>query len=64
VVRDEQGHAARAAVCENGLYHLAQVSLGGHIGDGVVHEDRVERPPEPQRPHVALMMRALGVEAP
>jgi len=64
MVRDEQGDAARAAVREGGLDHLAQVRLGGHVGDGVVHEDRVERAPEPQRAHVALMVRALGVETP
>ena len=41
---------------------LAEIVLGGHVRDRVVHEHRVERPPQPHRTHVALEVLALGVE--
>ena len=40
----------------------AQVVLGREVHDGVVHEDGVERAPEPERPHVAEDVLAAGVE--
>ena len=42
----------------------AQVVERRHVVDGVVDEDAVERPVEPNRPHVALDVPALRIELP
>ena len=63
-VRDEQRHPAGAAVLERRREHRPEVLLGRHVRDRVVHEHRVERPPQPHRTHVALDVLALGVEPP
>ena len=61
-VGDEQRHPARPGVLERRREHRPQVVLGRHVRDRVVHEHRVERPPQPHRTHVALDVLALGVE--
>jgi hypothetical protein len=61
-VGNEQRHPAGLAVLERRSEHPAEIVLGGHVRDRVVHEHRVERPPQPNRTHVALEVLALGVE--
>lgn len=40
-----------------------EIGARRHVADRVVHEDAVEGAPEPDRPHVALDVLALRVEA-
>ena len=49
-------------VREGGAHAGAEVVLGREVHHGVVHEDDVERAPEPERPHVAEHVLAAGVE--
>jgi hypothetical protein len=63
VVRREDGNAARPAVKERGLDRPLQVGEGGHVHDGVVNEDRIELPFEPDIAHVTLNVLALEIEA-
>ena len=62
VVRDQYRDPARPAMRVRGLHRLAQVVLADHVLDRVVHEDRVERPAQPDGPHVALHVLALRVQ--
>ena len=39
-----------------------QIGLGRHVADGVVDEDRVERPPQAQRAHVAEPVLAFRIQ--
>jgi len=64
VVRDEQRDAAGPGVRVGGAEAVAELVLGRHVRNGVVDEDRVERPPQPQRAHVAEDVLAVGVERP
>jgi len=58
---DQRG-ATGLAVDECGRDGPAKFVLGGHVHDGVVNENRIEKPPEPQVSHVAGKMLALGIE--
>ena len=61
VVGREDRRAARPRVDERRLDRRAQVGLRRHVGDAVVGEDGVEDAAEPQRPHVAGDVLALGI---
>ena len=63
-VGDEQRDAAGARVREGRPHAVAQVVLGRHVRDRVVHEHGVERPPEPERPHVAEDVLAVRIQRP
>ena len=63
-VGHEDRDAARARVREGRADAVAEVALGRHVRDRVVDEDGVERPAEPERPHVSEHVLALGVELP
>lgn len=58
----EHRRVSGPAVHECGLDRGADIALGGHVHDGVVHEHRVERAAEPYRAHLALPMLAVGIE--
>jgi hypothetical protein len=62
VIGHEHRDAAGTAMRERRLDHLAEVAFAGHVVDGVMDEDRVEHPAQPDHPHVTLKVRALGVE--
>ena len=61
-VGDEERDAARPRVGEGRPEAGAQVVLGREVHDRVVHEDGVEGPAEPERPHVAEDVLAARVE--
>ncbi len=60
----EERDTARARVRKGGAHARAQVVLAREVHHGVVHEDDVERAPEPERPHVTEHVLASGVERP
>ena len=60
-VRGEQCDAAWAAVFQGDRHRLTQIGFRGQILDRVVNQHRVERPPQPQRAHVALDALALRI---
>ena len=62
-VGDEQRESAGTAVHERRRDGVAQVAVGHHVVDGVVHEHGVEHATESDRPHVAGDVFALGVDA-
>jgi len=62
VVGNEHRDAARPAVRERRPDHLPQVVLARDVVDRIVDQDRVERPAQPDRPHVALNVLTLGVD--
>ena len=62
VVGDEDGHTSGSRVGERGLHAGAQVVLGRQVHHRVVDEHGVERPSEPERPHVAEDVLAVGVQ--
>ena len=64
VVGHEEREAPRFAVRESGLDGSSQVAERRHVLDGVVNENRVEGPIEPQRAHVAEQMLAVRVQRP
>ena len=61
-VGGEQDRTARGAVHPCGGDGRRQVVLRGEIADGVVDEDGVELPVEPDGAHVADEVLTLGVE--
>ena len=63
-VGDEQGRTAGAQMHGHGLDGRAKVVLCRDVRDRVVHEHGIEGALEPQRPHVALEVLALGVQRP
>src|SRR5574340_486341 len=63
-VRDEEGHAARAAMHEGGLDRLAQVDRCDHVVNGIMDEDSVELTLEAERTHVAADMLTFRIQTP
>ena len=63
-VRDHDRDAARARMRERRLEDGPQVGLARHVDDRVVGEHDVECAREPERPHVACEVLALGVQRP
>ena len=51
-----------SCVHRRGFDRGPKVALGGHVVDRVMDQDDVEQAPEPQGPHVAGDVLALGIE--
>ena len=64
VVRCENRRTARPRMDEGRLDRRAQVGLRRHVGDAVMGEDGIKDATEPQRPHVAGDVLALGIAGP
>jgi hypothetical protein len=61
-VRHEHGDATRPRVREGRLHARPEIVLCRQVHHRVVHEHDVERPAEPERPHVAEDVLAVGVQ--
>ena len=63
-VRGDEGGAAGPCVEEGGLEGAKEISLRRHVHDRVMDEHAIERPAEPDGPHVSAGVPALWVKAP
>ena len=63
-IRDEEGHASRAAMHERGLERLAELAQRKHVVDRIVDEDGIELTPKADLAHIAADMRALRIQGP
>ena len=58
----EDSCAAWPKVSVGGCQGRPKVGFGRHVADRIVNEDRIERPSEPQGPHVTDEMFSIGVD--